>query len=146
MSPVIAIMMALSAGILVGMSRAINGRLSLSTGALRASMWNHVVGFGILILLALILRPEGFSGMKDAPLLAWLGGPVGVIFVASGSFLVARIGAARTAILVIAGQMIFGIALDAALFGVTGILLKSLGAVAIVAGVYLIQSRPAEKA
>ena len=142
MSPILAIAMALGAGILVGVSRAVNGRLSLSVGALRASLWTHVVGLGILIVLALILRPEGMSGMKDAPALAWLGGPVGVIFVASGSFLIARIGAARTAILVIAGQMIFGIALDAVLFGASGIALKALGAAAIIAGIWLIQSRP----
>ena len=146
MSPVLAIAMALGAGILIGISRAINGRLSLSVGALRASLWNHIVGFGVLIVLAVILRPDGMIGMKDAPVLAWLGGPVGVIFVASGSFLISRIGAARTAILVIAGQMIFNIALDAVLFGPTGIPLKAFGAVTIIAGVWLIQSRPKAEA
>ena len=50
-----AILFALLAGILVSLSRQLNGRLALSTTALIASYWNHVVGFAVLTVLGLIL-------------------------------------------------------------------------------------------
>ncbi|MDP5359173.1 MAG: DMT family transporter, partial [Paracoccaceae bacterium] len=35
---------AILAGVLVSLSRQINGRLALSTSALESSFWNHLVG------------------------------------------------------------------------------------------------------
>jgi len=51
-------------------------------------------------------------GLENAPWQAWIGGPIGVLFIAAASWLVARIGAATTALLVIGGQMVTGVALD----------------------------------
>ena len=104
--------LALLAGILVSLSRQINGRLAVSTSPLRASLWNHVVGLAVLTFMGLVLG--GLLPPADAgiPWWAWLGGPLGVVFVASGSWLIARIGAANTALLVIAGQMVTGVLLD----------------------------------
>ncbi|MGB7269351.1 MAG: DMT family transporter [Albidovulum sp.] len=130
---------ALSAGVLIGVSRAINGRLAMSTSPLIASFWNHVVGFGLLSAVALVfggLMPDGFP---KAPWTAWLGGTLGVIFVASGSWLVARIGATMTAMLVIAGQMISGVALDLATGRAEGLAMKAAGVALILAGIWLAQ-------
>ena len=104
--------LALLAGILVSLSRQINGRLAVSTSPLRASLWNHVVGLAVLTFMGLVLG--GLLPPADAgiPWWAWLGGPLGVVFVASGSWLIARIGAANTALLVIASQMVTGVLLD----------------------------------
>ncbi len=79
------------------------------------------------------------GGWPDAPRTAWLGGTLGVIFVASGSWLVARIGAAMTAMLVISGQMISGVALDLAMGqpGAPG--LRAGGVALILAGMWLAQ-------
>lgn len=105
--------LAVIAGLLVSLSRQINGRLSLSTSPMESSFWNHIVGFAILSVIALI-----FGGLfpadkpLDPPLVAYISGPLGVVFVALSSWLVARIGAAQTAILIIAGQMISGVVLD----------------------------------
>jgi transporter family-2 protein len=133
--------LALAAGVLVGASRSLNGRLSLSTSPLTASFWNHIVGFAFLSAVALAfggLMPEG---LPEAPWTAWLGGTLGVIFVASGSWLIVRIGATMTAILVIAGQMISGVALDVAM-GVSGAVgAKAVGVAMILAGMWLAQSR-----
>ena len=43
-----AISFALLAGVLVGLSRQLNGRLSLSTTPLISSFWNHAIGFALL--------------------------------------------------------------------------------------------------
>lgn len=132
---------ALGAGVLVGVSRSLNGRLSLATSPLAASLWNHVVGFAFLSAVAVIFGGLLPDGWPDAPLTAWAGGAVGVLFVASGSWLVARIGATMTALLVIAGQMISGVALDLALGRAEGLWIKAAGVALILSGMWLAQRR-----
>ena len=46
---------ALLAGIFVGLSRQINGRLSLSTSAMESSFWNHIVGLAFITVTALLI-------------------------------------------------------------------------------------------
>lgn len=104
--------LAVVAGALVGLSRQLNGRLALSTSAMESSFWNHIVGL-IFITLAALIVGGLFAGEPEAsPWWAYLGGPVGVIFIAAGSWLIPRIGAAQTAMLIIAGQMVSGVFLD----------------------------------
>lgn len=91
------ILLACLAGVLVGVSRQVNGRLSLSTSPLIASFWNHVVGFVALSILGLSVGGLIPAGAADAPWHAYLGGSIGVVFVAAGSWLIARIGAVNTA-------------------------------------------------
>jgi transporter family-2 protein len=132
---------ALIAGVLVGLSRQLNGRLALSTSPLIASFWNHAVGFVFLTALGLVLGNLILPGAGDTPWWAYLGGPVGVIFVASGSWLIARIGAVNTAILVIGGQMVSGVALDLLRGAPVTLWASALGIVLILAGMALTQKR-----
>ncbi|OYX42220.1 MAG: hypothetical protein B7Z02_12980 [Rhodobacterales bacterium 32-67-9] len=135
------IALAFLAGVLVSVSRSVNGRLALSSSAMWSSLWNHVVGFVLLSAVALIfggLMPEG---LPDAPPTAWAGGTLGVIFVASGSYLVARIGAVTTAMLVIAGQMVSGVALDLLSGHEGGLTFRVAGVALILAGMGLAQTR-----
>ncbi|WP_320202415.1 DMT family transporter [Agrobacterium rosae] len=106
------IAMAFTGGVFVALSRQVNGRLSLSNSPLIASFWNHIVGFIVLTALGLIIGGLLPAGAADAPWYAFIGGPIGVIFIASGSWLVPRIGAVNTALLVISGQMVSGVMLD----------------------------------
>lgn len=132
---------ALMGGVLVSLSRQINGRLALHTTAMIASFWNHVVGLVALVLIGLATGTLWPGLAPQTPLWAWLGGPVGVIFVASGSWLIARIGATMTAILVIAGQMVGGVLLDL-LMGVPGHLgLRAAGVALILGGMVLLVRR-----
>lgn len=124
-------------GVLVGVSRSVNGRLALATSALGASFWNHLIGFLFLSALALLWRGLMPDHWPDAPPTAWAGGAIGVLFVAAGSWLIARIGAAATAMLVIAGQMISGVALDLIL-GQSDVTLPRLAGIGLIlAGVWL---------
>lgn len=135
------VLMALAGGVLVGISRQVNGRLSLSTSPLIASFWNHVVGLAALLALASAVGGLFPEGIGNAPWYAYIGGPIGVVFVASGSWLIARIGAVNTAILVIAGQMVSGVVLD--LFRNTSPTLwaSALGIVLILTGTALTHRR-----
>tara|TARA_B110000902_G_scaffold92578_1_gene109898 strand:+ start:2176 stop:2622 length:447 start_codon:yes stop_codon:yes gene_type:complete len=136
------IILAIGAGLLVGLSRQLNGRLALSTNAWESSFWNHIVGLAFVSLIALLassLFDDGLFGGAplDAPWWAFLGGPIGVLFIAAGSWAINRIGAAQTAMLIIAGQMISGVAIDIAM-GVQGQLwARALGVALILGGMWV---------
>jgi transporter family-2 protein len=140
-----AIGMAVLAGALIGLSRQINGRLSLAKGALGASFWNHLVGALALLAAGLVFAANvgtaDLAGLRDVPAWAWAGGTLGVLFVAAGSWLVARLGATLTALLVIAGQMVSGALLDTLRLGWEGAPLRALGVGMILAGVLLASER-----
>ncbi|MGV8854517.1 MAG: DMT family transporter [Devosia sp.] len=138
---IVSVFFAILAGVLVGLSRQINGRLALSTAPLIASFWNHLVGFVALSMLGLIIGGLIPPGAATAPWHAYVGGPIGVVFVAAGSWLIARIGAANTALLVISGQMVSGVALDLLRQVPTTLWASALGVVLILAGSVLTQRR-----
>lgn len=100
------------AGMLITLSRQVNGRLAHETSALGSSFWNHFVGFAVLIALALTTGQMWPQGVATTPGFAWLSGALGVVFVASGSWLIPRLGAALTGGLLVAGQMLTGVILD----------------------------------
>jgi transporter family-2 protein len=108
----LAVFLAFWGGALVVLSRQVNGRLALSTSALESSFWNHVIGLLAVSLAALAVGSLFGPQTGQAPWWAYLGGPIGVVFIAAGSWLIARIGAAQTAMLIIAGQMVSGVILD----------------------------------
>jgi len=132
--------LAILAGVLIGLSRQINGRLALSTSAMESSFWNHLVGLAFVTIIALVIGGLFAGNPLQAPWWAYLGGPIGVVFIAASSWLIARIGAVQTAILIIAGQMIFGIALDL-IMGTAGTAwARILGVSLILIGVWVMQS------
>lgn len=100
------------AGMLITLSRQVNGRLAHETSALGSAFWNHVVGFGVLIALALATEQIWPQAVATTPIFAWLSGAFGVVFVASGSWLIPRLGATLTGGLLVAGQMLTGVILD----------------------------------
>jgi transporter family-2 protein len=135
------ISMAFAGGVFVALSRQINGRLSLSNSPLIASFWNHIVGFVVLTLLGLAIGGLLPEGAADAPWYAFIGGPIGVVFIASGSWLIPRIGAVNTALLVISGQMVSGVVLDLFSNQPPKIWASALGVLLFRAGMALTQRR-----
>lgn len=132
---------AMLAGALVSLSRQINGRLALSTSAMESSFWNHIVGFAFITLAALTLGGLFAGEPQNAPWWAYLGGPVGVVFIAAGSWLIAKIGAAQTAMLIIAGQMISGVVLDVVMGAPGNPLARITGVALILTGMWVARSR-----
>ncbi|MBJ6986704.1 MULTISPECIES: DMT family transporter [unclassified Devosia] len=130
-------------GLLIILSRQVNGRVSVSTTPLISSFWNHIVGFVFMTILGLAVGGLIPENIGDIPLWVYSGGAIGVIFVAAGSFLITKIGATNTTLLLIAGQMISSVVLDM-LRGVPLTMWASvLGIVLILAGMALTQ-RPAK--
>lgn len=132
---------AIAAGVLIGLSRQLNGRLALSTTPLIASYWNHVVGFVFLTVLGLALGNLVPAGAADAPWWVYVGGPLGVVFVTAGSWLIPRIGAINSALLVIGGQMVSGVVFDLVRGAPMTVWASGLGVVLILSGVALTQQR-----
>lgn len=134
--------LAMLAGVLVSLSRQINGRLALSTSAMESSFWNHIVGLVFVTVVALLVGGLFAGEPMQAPWWAYLGGIVGVVFIAAGSWLIARIGAAQTALLIIAGQMVFGVLLDVAMGAPGNMAARITGVALILAGMWV--ARPAK--
>lgn len=106
------ILIALAGGAAVGMSRSINGRLTMDRGAFRASFWNHFIGFALLSVFVVFFERQGLALLGQVPGWSFTGGVIGAVFVAISSYVFPRIGAARSALLIIGGQMIAGLAID----------------------------------
>jgi bacterial/archaeal transporter family-2 protein len=133
--------LAFVAGLLVSLSRQINGRLSLSTSPLQSSFWNHVVGFVALLVVGLVFGGLWPAGLVSTPAYAFVGGTLGVVFIAASSWLVGRIGAVNTALLVISGQMVSGVMLDLFRASPGSGLARGAGVALIIAGMVLTQRR-----
>lgn len=126
------ILLALTNGVCIGLSRILNGLLSQDTNAFNASLWNHVVGFTLLSLLLTFIPTPPLASLLTAPVYTWFGGVLGTFFVAINSYVLSRIGATMTALLVITGQLVTGVVFDAITthtepFQLLGILLIIIG-------------------
>jgi bacterial/archaeal transporter family-2 protein len=107
-----AVLIALAGGAAVGMSRSINGRLTMDRGAFTASAWNHWIGFLLLTVYVLLLHRVGLPMLSAVPPVYFVGGVIGAFFVVISSYVFPRIGAARSGLLIIGGQMITGLLID----------------------------------
>ncbi|OBZ93405.1 hypothetical protein ADU59_21320 [Pararhizobium polonicum] len=130
--------LALLNGVLIGTGRAINGHLGKKIGAIRTALWVHAIGFAFLSLLIGLVYRDDIAVGPDVPASAWLGGMLGVIFVALNSHVVPKLGASRTASLVVAAQMIASVTIDSVSRPICGMTwIAAGGAIMIATGVWL---------
>jgi transporter family-2 protein len=134
------IALALSNGLVIGTSRAINGRLSVERGAFRASLWNHLVGFAFLTLILAVVGAWQFDVTPAPPLSAYLGGLFGALFVAVNSHVFPRLGAMNAVLLVISGQMIAAVLIEYYNDHNPPTITRCLGVILVLGGVYLFRA------
>ncbi|MBL4829906.1 MAG: DMT family transporter [Aliivibrio sp.] len=141
------VVLALGNGLLIGLCRAINGRLSQSKGAFSASFYNHLVG---ALLLVFMITLFGYLNVAETlnwgeiimmdwqhiPIMSYLGGVIGALYVAINSHVLTRIGALKTALLVISGQMVTGVMFDVVGQPFLDSIIQLVGVILIIAGVY----------
>jgi len=139
-------LLALIVGCLLPVQASINAKLGTFLKApLMAALVNFIVGGFILLTVIIGTRTPNniVLAIKEAPVYAWIGGLMGCIYVTSIIFLVPRLGAALSFGLIIAGQMVFSLALDH--FGLFGVPVQPInwgriaGVFLIFAGILLIQ-------
>lgn len=139
-----AIFLALLTGGVIALSRIVNGALSRKVGAMRSSLWNHLVGLGFMTIIlsgmALVTGPPALP--TGAPLTAWAGGVLGVIFVAINSHVIVRLGASRTTSFVVGAQMLTGVMVSSISHPVdAAFLVRLAGAALVTGGIALANSR-----
>lgn len=113
------------AGIAMGLQQAVNGRVSQHAGSpWVATVANFVVGTAALVAGALVhalVTGHGPGPLPANPLL-YLGGIIGVAFIAMAARLAHPLGVLTLAMATIAGQIVGSVALDAAAPGTGGTL------------------------
>lgn len=147
------IFLALINGICIGLSRSLNGQLSLYKGPFKASFYNHIFGFLFLSLVLFFLDIELSSLAPAWHKETWylfLGGVIGALYVALNSYVLNQLGAMKAALLVISGQMVTGVLLDLAFSStfnnITFYMMQFLGIGFIILGIGLSQKKPTSEA
>ena len=133
-------LLALLNGCCISFCRILNGRLGQDSSAFNASLWNHVVGFVFLSLIVYLVPSTPLGTIMEAPITAWLGGVIGAVFVAMNSYVLLKVGATLTTLLVIGGQLLTGAVLDAVSHGIA--LMPLVGVLLILAGVLVTKITP----
>lgn len=121
-------------GFCITLSRVLNGQLSVRNGAFHTSFVNHAVGFFSLTLLFIFLSEPVNVLPQDLTLYA--GGVIGAMYVAVNSFVMVRLGSTNSIVLVVTGQMLYGLFIEVYRFGFEQVGGQFIGAVLIVIGVF----------
>jgi bacterial/archaeal transporter family-2 protein len=113
---VVAVVLAFLAGVIIAVQQAINGRVArASRNPMSATVVNFI--FGTVALSAALGIVGGFAGQGVAPLPGgppwiYLGGVIGIVFIAIASWVVPIVGVLLFALLSIAGQLSGALLLD----------------------------------
>lgn len=112
---VLPIVAAFGVGVLIAFQQAINGRVTVVSGQPLSATWlNFALG---TLLLAVVFVASLLAGGDISPFggghpLLYLGGLVGLVFIALAAWAVTKIGVLVTSLLAISGQLTSAVALD----------------------------------
>jgi transporter family-2 protein len=113
---VLAIGLALLAGTWVGFQRALNGKInSFSKRAFATAQLNFITGTSFLFLLLLlrsIFTDHSMSNFTTAPWWMFLGGLIGVLYIALSAHVVQHLGVLEFTLFSVGGMLIGSLAID----------------------------------
>ena len=111
-----ALLLALIAGALVGVQRALNGQINeYSQNSYTTSLLNFITGTSFLTLFIIILIALGRVELQPLPIGPWwiyTGGVIGVIYIAATSLIVQYLGVLTFTLFSVGGQLIASLLLD----------------------------------
>jgi len=111
-----ALLLALIAGALVGVQRALNGQINeYSQNSYTTSLLNFITGTSFLTLFIIILITLGRVELQPLPVGPWwiyTGGVIGVIYIAATSLIVQHLGVLTFTLFSVGGQLIASLLLD----------------------------------
>ncbi|HEX3510279.1 MAG TPA: DMT family transporter [Solirubrobacteraceae bacterium] len=144
MSRLLAVLLGVGAGALVGMQAPINSRLGKSVGTAQAATFSFLVGTAALLVVASFWKGGlgGLGHVGRAPWWALIGGLLGAVYVTVALVAVRTLGASGLTAVVITGQLIISVVIDR--FGLVGVARQQIGTsrivglVLLVAGVVLV--------
>lgn len=138
----IAVALAVFAGALVGVQRALNGQINEHSGnSYTTSLFNFITGTSFLVLFILLLTLLGKIDLQPLPSGPWwiyTGGVIGVIYIAATSLIVQHLGVLTFTLFSVGGQLFGSLLLDlyapsagvnVSWFLVTGIAMTYIGVV-----------------
>jgi len=111
-----ALLLALIAGALVGVQRALNGQINeYSQNSYTTSLLNFITGTSFLTLFIIILIALGRVELQPLPIGPWwiyTGGVIGVIYIAATSLIVQHLGVLTFTLFSVGGQLVASLLLD----------------------------------
>ena len=111
-----ALLLALIAGALVGVQRALNGQINEhSQNSYTTSLLNFITGTSFITLFIIILIALGRVELQPLPIGPWwiyTGGVIGVIYIAATSLIVQHLGVLTFTLFSVGGQLIASLLLD----------------------------------
>ena len=111
-----ALLLALIAGALVGVQRALNGQINeYSQNSYTTSLLNFITGTSFLTLFIITLIALGRVELQPLPIGPWwiyTGGVIGVIYIAATSLIVQHLGVLTFTLFSVGGQLIASLLLD----------------------------------
>ncbi len=139
---IVALGLAFFAGSWVGVQRALNGRINSHSNKSFATSWlNFITGTSFLLFLLLLrslFTDHSILNFQTAPLWMFLGGSIGVIYIALSSHIVQHLGVLEFTLFSVGGMLIGSLLIDLLLptpgtvispFLIAGIALTYLGVV-----------------
>jgi len=140
---VVAIILGVTSGVLIGIQRAFNGQVNEHTGqSFATSLLNFITGTALLFFLfvgGLITHRSHFTPLNIGPWWMYLGGITGVVYIAFSSTVVQHLGVLTFTLLSIGGQLVASLLFDIFLpstgvhvgaYLVTGIFMTYIGVIA----------------
>jgi transporter family-2 protein len=116
-----AMLLALGAGALPGLSFVLNSELGRMKGVMRSTRVNYLVGLATTLLVVAAVRPPAAEALRAVaaagPLLALGGGLMGVIVVAAMNVIFPRTTAFAATLLLFSGQALTGVFFEVAVEG-----------------------------
>lgn len=106
------ILVSILAGVTIVISRIINSNLASKIGLFQSTFYNFLTGLLFSSIILLISRDKLNVPLSSMPLVAFLGGLVGVISVTFSSFVAPKISAFYMTLLIFIGQLFIGILID----------------------------------
>ena len=112
-----AVALAVLAGVGIAIQQALNGRVAMAAGhPMTATFVNFVfgtLGLVVALLLHTMMAGEAFGRLVGAPWWAYLGGLLGIVYIAIAAWVVPIVGVLLFVLLSIAGQLAGALVLDA---------------------------------
>ena len=140
---VIAVILAICAGSWVGVQRALNGQInSFSKKSFATSQLNFITGFiflSVLLILRSLVTDHSIMNLSSGPWWMFLGGSIGVFYIAFSSVAVQYVGVLEFTLLSVGGMLFGSLLLDItvptqgariSLYLIAGIFLSYLGVMA----------------
>jgi len=108
------IFFAILVGIIIAFQQALNGRMNVvSARPLATTFVNFLMGFMVLTIALIVnLIRGGTIGHLPHGLLVYLGGPIGVVFIAVSAYTVKHLGILNFILFSVTGQLIGALTLD----------------------------------